>query len=139
MGKPIVHFEVNSRNAKRAQSFYQSLFGWKIDTNNPMNYGLVNTGTKKGIQGGIGQVEANRSPYTTFYIEVDNPQRYLDQATQLGGSVVTPVTKVPNMITFAQFADPDGNVIGLVKSASAPTSRPKKSTSKKHSSKSSRK
>ena len=115
MGKPIVHFEVNVRDAKRSQSFYQSLFGWKINANNSMNYGVVSTGSKKGIQGGIGQVESDQKPYTTFYIEVDNPQRYLDQAIQLGGRIVMPVTDVPNMVTFAQFADPDGNIIGLVK------------------------
>jgi predicted enzyme related to lactoylglutathione lyase len=28
-----------------------------------------------------------------------------------------PVTEIPNMVTFAQFADPQGNVVGLVKSA----------------------
>jgi predicted enzyme related to lactoylglutathione lyase len=28
---------------------------------------------------------------------------------------VVPVTEIPNMVTFAQFADPQGNVVGLVK------------------------
>ncbi len=117
MGKPVVHFEVLSGDARRAHEFYGMLFGWKIDASNPMQYGLVDTGDKKGIQGGIGQTDATRPPYVTFYVEVDDPQSYLDRATSLGGKVMVPVTEVPNMVTFAQFADPDGNVIGLVKSA----------------------
>jgi predicted enzyme related to lactoylglutathione lyase len=27
-----------------------------------------------------------------------------------------PVTEIPGMVTFAQFADPEGNIVGLVKS-----------------------
>ncbi len=30
----------------------------------------------------------------------------------------SPVTEIPDVVTFAQFADPDGNVIGLFKSPS---------------------
>jgi predicted enzyme related to lactoylglutathione lyase len=26
-----------------------------------------------------------------------------------------PVTVIPDMVTFAQFADPEGNVVGIVK------------------------
>ena len=51
-----------------------------------------------------------------FYIEVDDPQAYLDRIEQAGGKTVVPVTET-EMVTFAQFADPQGNVVGLVKSA----------------------
>jgi predicted enzyme related to lactoylglutathione lyase len=27
-----------------------------------------------------------------------------------------PVTEIPNMVTFALFSDPEGNVVGVVKS-----------------------
>jgi predicted enzyme related to lactoylglutathione lyase len=39
----------------------------------------------------------------------------LRKAERLGGKTVMPPTEIPNMVTFAMFADPDGNVIGLVK------------------------
>jgi hypothetical protein len=29
--------------------------------------------------------------------------------------VITPVTEIPGMVTFALFQDPEGNVIGLLK------------------------
>ena len=135
MGEQVVHFEVNAKSGKRARKFYGSLFDWKINADNPMDYGLVNTGGK-GVQGGIGQVDAGKPSYVTFYIGVDDPQKYLDRAVSLGGKVVLPLTRIPNMVTFAQFADPEGNVVGLVKNemprpASATKSSAKKSSPKK--------
>lgn len=130
MGAPVVHWEISAKDSRRLWDFYRSLFGWSIDGNNPMNYGLVKTGGKGGIQGGIGQSDPNvPGPSVTFYAEVDDPQVYLDKAESLGARVVLPVTEIPNMVTFAQFADPEGNIIGIVKSAE----KPKRTTKKKRS------
>ena len=41
-------------------------------------------------------------------------QGALDKAVDLGGSVVMPVTDM-GMVTIGLFADPEGNVIGIVK------------------------
>jgi len=127
MGLPVVHFEISAKDRKQSQKFYSELFKWDIKTIDSMNYGLVNTGSKKGIQGGIGQVNPNQAPYVTFYIAVADPQAYLDKAVSLGGKVILPLMEVPNMVTFAQFSDPDGNVIGLVDSAGP---APKKQTAR---------
>jgi predicted enzyme related to lactoylglutathione lyase len=120
MAAPVTHFEVNVKDSKRAQDFYSNLFGWKIEPSMPMNYGMVNTGVKMGINGGIGQVDANGSPSTVFYVQVEDVQAHLDKAVSLGGRVIVPLTEVPDMVTFAQFADPEGNVIGLVKGPQSP-------------------
>ncbi len=34
---------------------------------------------------------------------------------KMGGKVVMPITEIPNMVTMAQFADPEGHIIGIVK------------------------
>ena len=113
MGQPVVHFEITARNGKRLQDFYAKLFGWKIDASNPMNYGIVDTQSEGGIGGGIGPTDGESG--VTFYIEVDDPQAYIDRIESAGGKTVVPVTEIPGMVTFAQFADPEGNVVGLVK------------------------
>lgn len=41
---------------------------------------------------------------------------YLDKVVAAGAEKVQDVTEIPGMVTFAQFRDPAGNVIGLVKS-----------------------
>ncbi len=114
MPNPVVHWEIRSQQPKKLQDFYQNLFDWHINANNPMNYGVVDT-KAGGINGGIGGAEGGNN-LVTFYVEVDNPQTYLDKVQKLGGKTVMPVTTIPNMVTFTLFSDPEGNIIGLVKS-----------------------
>jgi hypothetical protein len=126
MAAPVTHFEINARDGKRAQDFYSALFGWKVDANNEMAYGLVDTGVKMGINGGIGQTQQNTNPSVMFYVQVEDIQKYLDNAVALGGRVIVPLTDVPGMVTFAQFGDPEGNIVGLVKGPQSPPRAPAK-------------
>ena len=115
MPNPIVHWELNTKDAKKTKEFMASLFGWHVDSNNPMDYGMIDTHTEKGLNGGI--QDSDQAPKgTTVYIEVDDLQAYLDKAESLGGKTVMPIVVVPNMVTMAMFSDPQGNVFGLVKS-----------------------
>jgi predicted enzyme related to lactoylglutathione lyase len=118
MGQPVVHWEIASHNAKRLQGFYSGLFGWKVDSNNPMSYGMVDTGGQAGINGGIMQTQAGMPQYVTFYVQVDDLQEYLDRAATLGAKTVVPPTPIPDMGSFAMFTDPDGNMVGLYRTKS---------------------
>ena len=113
MGQPVVHFEILGKDPKKLQGFYGDLFGWHIDASNPMNYGIVETHGEGVIGGGIGPAEGLNQ--VTFYVQVDDPQAYLSKIEGMGGKTIVPVTEVPDMVTFAMFADPEGNVVGLVK------------------------
>lgn len=117
MGAPVVHWEINSNNAERLQEFYSRLFDWKVNANNPMQYGLVAAGAKGGIGGGIGQNDPNQPApaAVTFYAAVKDLHETLSKAVSLGGTIVMPVTEIPNMVTMAMFRDPDGNTIGIIK------------------------
>jgi hypothetical protein len=53
-------------------------------------------------------------------VEADDLQDVLDKAETLGGSTVMPVTDFGGMVTIAMFNDPDGLLVGLVKSAGDP-------------------
>jgi uncharacterized protein len=114
MGAPVTWFEINTSDAKGAGDFYGTIFGWKLQVLEEANYALVDVGVKGAIGGGIG--EAQGPNQVVFYIEVDDPKAYLDRIEQAGGKTVVPVTET-DMVTFAQFSDPQGNVVGLVKSA----------------------
>lgn len=112
MGNPVVHFEILGGDGAKLQTFYADLFGWKVDANNPMGYGMIDNGGE-GINGGI---MADAQPRVTFYVQVADLQAALDKAGRLGGKTVMPVTEIPGSDTvLAQFTDPAGNVIGLVK------------------------
>lgn len=111
MGSPVMHWEIGGKNGENLQGFYADLFDWKVDANNPLNYGMVETGSG-GINGGISQGHAS---YVTVYVQVADVQAALDKAERLGGKTVMPVMEVTEGTTIAQFTDPAGNLIGLIK------------------------
>jgi predicted enzyme related to lactoylglutathione lyase len=110
---PVVHFEVIGKDGEALQKFYGDLFGWKIDASNPMKYGIVEA-EEEGIAGGVGESPSGSS-HVTFYVQVDDLQAALERAEELGGKTVMPPSDVPGGPSLAQFEDPDGNMVGLVK------------------------
>lgn len=86
MAHKVTHFEVCGKDGKRLQEFYGSLFGWKIDANNPLQYGLVHP-EEGGIGGGIAAAPA---PKVTFYVGVADLAKALKQVERLGGRTVLP-------------------------------------------------
>lgn len=114
MPNPIVHWEIATENAEKVQDFYRSLFEWHIDTNNPMDYGIVDTHSQEGINGGICGTMGGPQR-VTVYVQVPDLQATLDKAESLGGKTVMPPTEIPDAVTMAMFSDPDGNLVGLVK------------------------
>jgi uncharacterized protein len=119
MADPVIHFEIVSKNASKLHSFYSDVFEWKIDANNPQNYGIVDNGGE-GINGGIGPPFDDTYPgHVTFYISVADLAATLEKIESLGGKTVMPPSEIPGAdppTTIAQFTDPAGNLIGLTKS-----------------------
>ncbi len=116
MTRPVVHFEIHGKDAPKLQEFYRELFGWEIDANNPMNYGMVTAGKgapEDGIGGGITTSPA--APMVTIYVQVLSLDETLAKAESMGGKTVMPPMDIPEGPTMAMFSDPEGNVIGLVK------------------------
>ncbi len=52
-GNPVGWFEIIGKDAAKSQKFYSDLFGWKLDANNPMNYGMLNADSDYPIDGGV--------------------------------------------------------------------------------------
>lgn len=119
MPNPVTHFEIIAKDASKLQNFYREIFGWTINADNPMKYGMVDTATPgKGIGGGIADPQPGGPGGITFYIEVADIDKTLAQLTKVGGKLAMPKMAVPNGPTIAQFVDPAGNRIGLVQSGS---------------------
>ncbi len=123
MGQPVVHFEIIGKDGAKLQSYYSELFGWEIDSSNPMNYGVVaregNTNADgAGIGGGVAVGPEGYEGHTMFYVEVPDVEEALAKAESLGGTRVMGPDEVPGMgIVLGHFKDPEGHLIGLVKSA----------------------
>ena len=120
MGQPVVHFEVIGKDGPGLRSFYGDLFGWKIDADNPMNYGIVQrdgnvSADGAGIGGGVGRGPEGYGGHVTFYIEVPDVEAALSKAEGLGGSRVMGPEKIMDRSSWASSRDPEGHLIGVVK------------------------
>ena len=113
MGNPVTWFEISGPQPEQTARFYAELFGWETQAV-PGGYILIDTHAGGGINGGFGQTREGQPPHVVFYAENPDIQKVLDTAESLGASIVVPVTNVPDMVTFAQFTDPFGILVGLV-------------------------
>jgi predicted enzyme related to lactoylglutathione lyase len=119
VGQPVVHFEIIAADAEKAQRYYSELFGWEIDSNNPMNYGIVqregNTNADGvGIGGGVGSGPEGYGGHVTFYVEVPDVEAALAKAERLGGSRMMGPDEVMEGLVIGLFTDPEGHVVGVV-------------------------
>jgi predicted enzyme related to lactoylglutathione lyase len=110
----VVHWEIVGNDWKKLQQFYADLFGWNVDVNEEFQYGMVEAQDERSIPGGIGG-EMGGGKRVSIYVEVDDPQAYLDKAEHMGGKTLMPPTQIMPDLTIAMFADPEGNVTGLTK------------------------
>jgi predicted enzyme related to lactoylglutathione lyase len=121
MANPIMWFEIMGKDSAGLQRFYRDVFGWKLTP--PVkelgNYSMLER-PDTGIGGGFGEGDARVS----VYIEVAEPQRFVDKAVAAGATVLMPVTQITPTTTIAMLLDPAGNTFGVMK----PPARPRKTT-----------
>ncbi len=110
-GSAVDWFEVLGTDAARSQRFYAEVFGWQVSSAAGGGYGTVDTGTARGIRGGIGA--GRPGPWATVYCSVADVAATLDAAEQLGGSRLhEPVADVGHLESGG-LRDPAGNVLGV--------------------------
>jgi uncharacterized protein len=121
MGQPVVHFEITGKDGKALQAYFSQLFGWEIDANNPMDYGVIaregnTTSDGIGIGGGVSTGPEGYPGHVTVYVEVDDVEGSLAKAEQLGGTRTMGPEEVMEGLVVGLFNDPEGHVIGVMHS-----------------------
>jgi predicted enzyme related to lactoylglutathione lyase len=122
MGQPVVHFEIIGQDAQKLQQYYSELFGWEINAENPMQYGIVSregnvNSDGAGIGGGVAGGPEGYGGHVIFYIEVPDVEAALAKAESLGGTRVMGPDEPMEGLVVGQFNDPEGHLIGVVQSA----------------------
>jgi predicted enzyme related to lactoylglutathione lyase len=123
MGQPVVHFEIIGTDPGRLRDYYGALFAWEFRTGDattdkvsrPGNYHFVDgstTGGGTGINGGIGGGEGH-GRRVLFYVAVPDVEAALREAERLGGKRLLGPEPASGGFTVGQFADPEGNVVGV--------------------------
>ncbi len=112
MGNPIVYFEIAGPEGDRLKSFFRKVFEWEIDDTS-----TIAASSTGGLRGGVRE----DPPDKVLYIGVDDVDSVLAKVEANGGSVVVPRTVVPDVVTFALFKDPAGNLHGVAENGTYAT------------------
>jgi uncharacterized protein len=128
MANPVMWFEVMGKDSAGLQRFYRDVFGWKLTP--PVkelgNYSMLER-PDTGIGGGFGEGDARVS----VYVEVADPQRFVDKAVGAGATVLMPVTTITPTTTIAMLMDPAGNTFGVMKPPPAQRKTTKRTSASK--------
>ena len=109
--RPVVHWEIEARDADRLREFYAALFNWRIGTGPIMEIPAGIGGPEPGPGGHLRQGERSR---VNLYIQVRDLRTTLDRAAELGGTIVAEPFDLPGTPTLAAITDPEGNAVMLV-------------------------
>ena len=121
----IVHFEIPADDIPRAKEFYGSIFDWKLEDMEGMDYTTVQTTpvdeqqrpTEPGAINGGMMKRAADTPSPVITVNVDSIDDALKRIEAAGGGAVSPRQEIPGMGAFAYFKDTEGNTLGLWENA----------------------
>jgi uncharacterized protein len=123
MSGEVVHFEIPADDVKRARSFYEKAFGWKMMVMPEQDYTMVTTGAidAEGMPkepGYIGGGIAHRGEHVTVpvvTIMVDDIEKSLQSVQKNGGKVLQKKQPIGDgsMGFTGYFHDSEGNTVGL--------------------------
>ena len=114
MGRPVVHWELWSKEPQRAADFYARVFDWKVQEIPELSYHMVDTGGAGGINGGIMKPKEGPWPGNmAFYVDVEDIDAAMARIVEAGGKVVVARQEIPGMGAFGLFEDPEGRVLGV--------------------------
>jgi uncharacterized protein len=126
---PVVHFELPGEDTERMKKFYETAFGWKMETmgddmggyivartsesdpnepsGRPKNPGMINGGLfKKSDDALMG------SP--SIVIAVDDIMESMEQVKAAGGTIHGEVLDIPTVGKFVSFIDTEGNRSSMI-------------------------
>jgi hypothetical protein len=114
MTRPVVAYQIRGRDPARLREFYATLFGWDISEPNPFGISTIAPGIGGPEEVG-GVLIGSPEPGVSIFVQVLDLHETIAKAESMGGKAVLQPFDVPDGPTVAQIADPEGNLVGLVK------------------------
>src|SRR5438093_922910 len=106
--------------SEKAGAFYKQVFGWRDEPMpTPTVMGGAYTIFKKGEAQAGGMIKATPEmklthPYWLIYFAVDDCDKSVAKAKQLGGKAMLPPSDVPNIGRFSVLTDPQGAYFAII-------------------------
>ena len=109
--RPVVHFEIRSRDPDGLAPFYEAMFSWTA-AEGPVRFFPAGLGGPE--PGPAGHFRHAEHDGVTLFVQVRSLRESLELAEKLGGTVTLAPLDVPGGPTIAGITDPHGNPITLV-------------------------
>jgi len=119
MPHPVTQFQIVTRTPDEVASFLGDLFGWQIDDNNALRYRTIDTGSERGIPGGIWPAPPEAPTFVQLFVEVEDLQGAVKKAQDLGSTVLVPPQKLPDGDAMAVVRTPHDLPLALYRPAAA--------------------
>lgn len=79
MSCPVTQWQILAKDPEGASAFYSGLFGWRINSDNPLGYRMIDTGSAEGIQGGIWPSPPEGHNFVQLFIQVESVADYVSR------------------------------------------------------------
>jgi predicted enzyme related to lactoylglutathione lyase len=110
---PFCHVVIPAPDLAKAKSFYEAIFGWRVEANFPgPNYWFFESGN---VGGAFSSSKRPARQPTVLVIQVDDMQTTLDHIRKCGGTVIQDRSRIGDAASGydAYFLDPNRNELGL--------------------------
>ena len=120
MPNHVRHFAVQADDVERARSFYEAVFGWRLEPWGPPNFYLIRTGPAddRGLQGALQQraqpLDGAGPRGYECTIGVDDLDTVLALITRRGGTILSEPVLIEAVGRLAYFQDTEGNRVGVM-------------------------
>jgi predicted enzyme related to lactoylglutathione lyase len=119
MPNPVMRWQILSPQSDQLAEFYCNLFGWEARRDNMLRYQMIDTGSERGIHGGVWPAPPESHSFVQLFIEVDDCAAYVEKAKGMGATVLIPPQALPDGDVMAILKDPFGVSFGVVKAGAA--------------------
>jgi len=116
MGPAVTKWQILSKDPDAAARFYTAVFGWTVNSDNPLGYRELRSESGNGIDGGVWPCPPEGKPLVQLFIDTPDIEARVALATSLGARVVIPPQVLPDGDRMAILSDPEGIPFGLVQS-----------------------
>ena len=115
--------ELYTNDMNKAVAFYTSLFDWTGKPwDSPTPYTVLTFKGQDKMAGGVLQMTKDMQgmpPHWLPYFQVEDTDKVVARAKELGGNVIVPPMDIPNVGRMATITDPQGAAFAVIKLPSA--------------------
>jgi predicted enzyme related to lactoylglutathione lyase len=116
MSNRIAHLELATTDKQASGRFYADLFGWPVETVQPMDYTMTMFPDEQTTMGfsPVNEEQGVTPGSVLVYVDVADVDATIARAKELGAPVYMDKTEIPTIGWMAIFGDPGGNRIGVM-------------------------